>query len=393
MEQTLEHDKGTGAIDSPIDYRTVNVEYLAGATPADLSAYPREGHVPHKDKVPFLNQKKIGACTNYTAAEMMMHRHYRLNGAAATQVPPIVTPRFSYTLCKIEDGLADKTQQGTYVVQPFKVGVKYGFANNDTCQNNADLSFDDYIFHRQIAAIGTAAFTEADLNRIPGYAQVGKNGNVSVPQVLQAFNAQPDGIKFCIPIGNEFWTDKNGVSTYDRAKLLPIRPMTHYVSGHDMWMTDYELEAGTDRLKVFFRNHWSDQWCSTGGFAHDGGDGWFYYDEHPFSEAWVISEIPDKLMAIIKALPAQKDFNHKWSTNLDPGASGADVEALQIALKIVGTFPFNQPVTQYFGNITKAAVMSFQLTYNVTTPQEIASAGGKVGPKTRDALNKIFSHQ
>lgn len=367
---------GFGAIKSPDDYRYVNVLHLAGA-PAEAATMPPSFHIDYS-QVPDLYQRKIGACTCHSGAEIRMHRGIRLTGSLTRY-----SPRFSYTLAKIEDGLpAD--EQGTYVNLKFKIGVKYGFATEEVVPNDTTLPFSEYIYFRDVRNMPAAAFENAAEHRIPGYAQVGSFNNVSEAQLKQAIMRAEDGVSICMRTGKEWYTAKDGRISWAAADILPIRKCIVPESGHDVVATGWETEEGTGRCKIFFRNHWSLAWANN-------DTGWFYLDEHPLNEAWIISEIPDPLLAIIKSLPAQKDFTHTWATDIAPGAQNPDVRALQIALKIVGTFPYPQPVTDYFGNITKAAVMAFQSQYKVASPAEIAAANGKLGPKSRTVLNTLFS--
>lgn len=364
------------ALPSPEDYRYINIEHLAAGiaeSPVDLKSF----HIDFS-QVPDLFQRKIGACTNHAYAEMYARRKARLTGQSWKP-----SPRFTYALCKIEDKIADPTEQGTFAVMPLKMGVKYGMCSDATLANDTTLGFDDYIFHRDIRNMPQGAFEEADQNRIPGYAQVGKFNNITAEQLKGAIMQYPDGVKLCLPVGSEWWTAADGTVTWDPAKILPIRKMVTQVSGHDITGTGWEIEDVTNRLKVFFRNHWSLDWANK-------DDGWFYFDQHVLSEAWVITEIPDALLAIVKSLPAEKDFGYQWTQDLKPGAQGEDVKNLQIALKIIGTFPFKQPITNYFGDITRKAVIDFQTEYKVASPEQIAAANGELGPLTRETINKMF---
>lgn len=381
METINEQDMqtmGRGHVPTQPDYRFVNLEHLAGAAP-DVPSFPASYHIDYS-QVPDLFQRKIGACTNHAFAEIAMHRQLRTLGAVRG-----ASPRFTYTLSKIEDKIADTTQQGTYPVMPFKIAVKYGVATEATVPNDTTLDFDSYIYHRSVANMPQAAFTEADGFRIPGYAQVGAFNNVTESQLKQAVMHAQDGVSICMQVGKEWYTSATGIVSWASKDILPIRKVVDPESGHDVTVTGWATEDGTGRCKIFFRNHWSLQWA-------DGDNGWFYLDQHTISEAWIVAEIPDPLLAIIKSLPSQQDFHYTFGLDLPVGATGVDVQNLQIALKILGVFPFPQPVSTYYGNITKAAVMAFQNQYGVASPAEIAAAGGKLGPKTRAALNKIFSH-
>lgn len=367
---------GMGVLRSKEDYRYVNIEHLAGA-PAEASTYPDDISIDYS-QIPDLYQRKIGACTNHGAVEVVMHRELRQKG-----VLELLSPRMSYALSKIEDGIGDLAEQGTFCNMPFKIGVKYGFASDAVVPNDTTLDFNAYIFNRDIKNMPKEAFEDAAKHRIPGYVQVGKWANVTHADLKRALTIGQDGVAILIQVGEEFWTAKDGRTSWAASDLLPIRKCVNAVSGHLITVTRVQVEQETGRLKVHFRNHWSKFWA-------DNDNGWFYYDEHPILEAWMPSEIPDPLLAIIKSLPKQEDFRYQWTKDLDFGAQGEDVRNLQIALKIVGTFPFNQPVTNYYGDVTRRAVVKFQVQYKVATPAEITAAAGKFGPKSREALNRIF---
>ena len=382
-----------GALRTPPDYRQVTLEHISGAAPAPTLT---SIHIDDS-KLPDFFQRTIGACQNHAYAEILTHREQRLNPNTTF----VASPRFTYTMSKIEDGVGIENQ-GTYAVQPFKEGVKYGCCSEATLANDTTLPYLAYIFNGSVQGVPQACFTEADLHRIPGYVQVGSEDNVTAAQLVQALQDPDgqDGIAIMMALGAEWYTDANGNGSWAKGKIIPIRKVVTAIDDHIVRCNGIEQEAGTGRWKVFFRNHWSKNWASTSGIEGgtqpqdlDGDIGWFYLDQHVIVEAWIVREIPDALLAIIKSLPNQKDFSHVWSTNLNVGATGADVQALQIALKIAGTFPFNQPVTTYYGQITATAVMAFQTKYAVASAASILAAGGNMGEMTRAALNKMFSHQ
>lgn len=386
-----------GRVKSPDDYRYINLEHLAGAAPASLAAFPQSFHIDGMSAVPDMYQRQIGACTNFTAAEHFTHRFNRIAGAV---VPPR-SPRFLYALSKMNDGITDKTNQATFPVMPFKIGVMFGVASQLTVHEDTTLPYESYIFDGVAGSIGEAAFTEAEKFRIPGYVQVGQFNSISPLALIQALLQNPqDGVSICMPVGTEWYTAIGGMTSWQNSKVIPIRKVITQLDGHCVFATGYEIEAGTGRVKIYFRNHWSLNWASTSGIEGgkqpadiDGDNGWFYIDQHTLEEAWMTSEIPDALLAIVKSLPAQKDFSYTWNTDLAVGSQGPDVQALQIALKIAGTFPFTQAVTNYFGNITAQAVIAFQTKYGVADPATIAASHGRVGAMTRATLNKMFAHQ
>lgn len=77
-----------------------------------------------------------------------------------------------------------------------------------------------------------------------------------------------------------------------------------------------------------------------------------------------------------------------FNINLSVGNSGYDVRRLQQFLAEGGYF--TDTATGYFGNITKEAVISFQLANNVIADRTSPGAGN-FGPNTRAAANKIIA--
>jgi peptidoglycan hydrolase-like protein with peptidoglycan-binding domain len=69
-----------------------------------------------------------------------------------------------------------------------------------------------------------------------------------------------------------------------------------------------------------------------------------------------------------------------FTRSLSVGMSGGDVTGLQTILQAHGYF--NNAITGYFGNITKAALQKFQSDHGL-------EAVGVVGPKTRALLNQL----
>lgn len=77
-------------------------------------------------------------------------------------------------------------------------------------------------------------------------------------------------------------------------------------------------------------------------------------------------------------------FHYTFNNQMDFGAVGADVVALQKALKLQECFPSYVPATGLFGLITKQSVQKFQKKYGL---EQV----GRVGPKTLAKLNALYS--
>jgi len=78
-----------------------------------------------------------------------------------------------------------------------------------------------------------------------------------------------------------------------------------------------------------------------------------------------------------------------FNKDLQFGQKNDDITALQNILKFNGMFPTNAESTGYFGAITKEGVQKFQIQWGIVSPED--AGYGRVGPKTRTILNRLFS--
>ena len=80
-----------------------------------------------------------------------------------------------------------------------------------------------------------------------------------------------------------------------------------------------------------------------------------------------------------------------FNTILEYGQRDPEVMRLQSLLQARGFFPANQPITNYYGNITARAVYQMQVKYAVDTMSELNSLKGKrVGKKTLLKINALL---
>ena len=83
------------------------------------------------------------------------------------------------------------------------------------------------------------------------------------------------------------------------------------------------------------------------------------------------------------------NFHHTFTIDLFKGMTSPEVEKLQTALQLEKCFPESIKPTQYFGDITLAAVKKFQVKYGIANWMSLGY--GRCGPKTRAKLNSLFS--
>ena len=355
----------TGGIPSPKDYRDVALSSVVVPI-----ALPDSYEVDVKD-IPIWNQRKLGACVGHAGAKYKQE----LDKEDTKTVIPL-SARFLYSICKAQDGCPG---EGTYPRVSMAALMDYGCATEATIVNDTTLDHETYVYNRQIANIPMAAIEEAKKYKISSYAAVDISKNGIKSAVFQAF-----GCSMLVRVGNEWYTDTEGNITWDASKILPVRPPNPITSGHQIYVYKYET-VGND-LKVYFINSWSDQW----GLA---GKGWFWLSQYlPFiDEAWTAIDIPQDLLDNVNNLPKPGDFKHNFLTTLKLGQTSDEVRALQIALKIDGSFKYPY-ITGFYGNITAKAVLDFQLKYvSLNWYEKYILAGNLVGPKTLSVLNQKFN--
>lgn len=287
-----------------------------------------------------------------------------------------LSPRFVYSVCKAVDGWSG---EGTYPRLSLKVLKDYGCATEETVPNNSSLPHEEYVYYRDINKIPKEAFKEAETAKIESYASVD-----ITPSGIKTAISQSEGCSMLVMVGNEWYTDKNGLNTWDKNRILPIKPPKVIISGHQIYAYGYETVG--DDFKIHFINSWSSDWA-------DGGKGWFWWSEYKnfITEAWTAIDIPNELLEQAQNLPSEEEFKYNFKNVITYGQKSEDVRALQTALKILGFFKYPE-ITGYYGPITAKAVYDFQVKYNVASFWELYFLrGNRVGPKTRAMLNNLFN--
>jgi hypothetical protein len=177
-------------------------------------------------------------------------------------------------------------------------------------------------------------------------------------------------IVFLVRIGDEFWTDKNGHSSWNEADILPLRTPTQVVSGH------FIVGGAYDENYIYFGNWWSDSW---------GRKGYGYFGENYLPQITEVGTVVDDVSKVTVPL-------YNWTRDLNLGMSGSDVKALQQWLNANGypVAPAGHPgsagnETDYYGIATTHAVAQFQ------TDHGIKPTKGYFGPITRDYIKKNYS--
>lgn len=132
---------------------------------------------------------------------------------------------------------------------------------------------------------------------------------------------------------------------------------------------------------ICFLNSW-------GGAVGENGQQWLTEDYFNASPAPIL----EVWTHVYNQNPPTTGFTHNFATNIKYGDNSGEVVALQTALQLQGFFPSTLPATGYFGTITSAAVLAFQVHYKVAPMSELLSLNGKlVGVATRGQLNSLYN--
>lgn len=367
-----------GGIKSPYDYRDVPFAAVAAGIP---EVVPDTYFPSFFRKLPVWNQRKIGACVGHAWGKTRQKSEFQEKG----QIIPL-SARFLYALAKSIDGLPGDV--GTYPRVVAKILKDKGICTEGTLANDTTLTFDQYV---DVSQIPQSAYDEAKQYAIGGYGFANINAD-EIKKAIWYAGEQRKDIVMLVRVGKEWWTDRNGNVSWNATDLLPIRPPQTVVSGHEIYPLAYETVNG--RLKIWFINSWTENWA-------DQGMGWFYFDEYQkfIDEVMTAVDLPDNWQEQINNLPPANQFKHNFVSDIVFGEQDDEVKALQTALMIDGEFNkdlyaklLGQNQLGYYGEITRQAVLNFQLKYKVASLGELfILRGRKVGPKTRLALNNLFN--
>lgn len=346
--------KNTGGIKSPLDVRDYQLNLIAGTA---ITTLP-QSCIIDVTKLPVDMQNQLGACVGHAAEKAQQKNELQESGKIVN-----LSPRFVYAICKCLDGIQD---QGTYPRLAAQVMHDYGVSTETTVPNNTLLDHETYVYQRKLENIPQSAYTEATKYKVAGYAfsPITEDG---IKQAIYYSNVKRQGTIMLLEVGDTFWTDVSGNSTWDASKILPIRPPTTITSGHEVMPYGYEYVNG--RLKIHFFNSWSIAWA-------DSGKGWFWFDvwQKYIQEILTFIDIDD--------VPAKT-----FTKDLFYGMTDPEVLSLQKLLNKMGftvaTSGTGSPgkETSYFGALTQNAVKKLQIAYKISPVQ------GYVGVLTRQVLN------
>ena len=371
MEPTLDELRlGTGAFKSPEDPH--DWTFASAGVP---TAVPDSCFLDTAWMVASM-QSHVGCCVGCSFEEAVRQIVYLATGIAHNPgTPEELSWRFVYAMCKALEGTPGYAQfgrtggsnDGTYPALAAQVIRKYGVPLAKYCPNDTSLSVDDFCYGRVLANIPQVAIADAATRK----SGADLTDPVTIDGIKQAINyakANKGGVAILREIGDSYWKDVNGVSTYDKTRILPIRPPTTIISGHEEFLTGYDLEPGTGRVRIYWLNHWSPDWA-------DNGRGWEYAD------VWLPYIV--EMRVVVPAIPVVSTFKYSFTKDLQKGDKGPDVVALQHVLTLEGCFDYPS-FTGNYGDITVAGVTKLQEKYaaEILTPAGLTHGTGTVGDHT-----------
>ena len=125
------------------------------------------------------------------------------------------------------------------------------------------------------------------------------------------------------------------------------------------------------------------------GFINSWGKGVGEQGIQWLGEEWFTTRHITQAWTHIYSPVVPPSFHYNFVVNLKYGTTHVDIQGLQTALQFEGFFPKNVPTTQYYGELTRKAVLAFRVKYGISSSTD--PMGKSCGPLTRAKLNNIFS--
>lgn len=354
----------SGAIKSPYDARDhLYSEVGYGSAPFDWNAgYDVEVDVGHKlgigvCKFPIKNQGISGSCggqsESYLGATLSAFFDNRYDEKSA---------KFSYAPVAQSGG-------GSTGRDLASRAINAGWGSESLTRSYENGQPPSETFMEAASDITYEAIQSAKLDKAISYALV----NLDIESVAQAARDNK-GVRIGIVGSN----NKTWLSAFPKPPIDGENFWYH-------WVTVGKAKLIDGKKYVGFSNSW-------GVSAGDNGWQWIgedYFTQHLANNPYGNIPLFEARTYLFNPNNVPASFHHTFNVDMQFGMSGSEVQYLQTALQVNGCFPSNIAPTLYFGNVTKTAVQKFQTKYGISIP---GSAGyGRCGPKTRAALNALYS--
>lgn len=355
-----------GALPSPTDTRDHQWKEVAfGSAPFDWSVgYDVEHELSAvlntvDFKLPVKNQGQSGSCGGQAEASLGEVK-------AAFQRASFVekSAKFPYAQVFAQGGgSADRDLSD--------VAIKQGWAHEPLCPSYKNGQPPSEMFMERPQDITQAARDSAAIDHAVSYANV----DIDIDTIAQAIR-DSKGVRLGIVGAN------NG--TYLNAH--PVAPKDGDVFWYH-WVAAFKARLYNGEKEIGFLNSWG---------TNCGEKGWQWLNQDHFTRILTTSPHGRVVWAarttLYNPVVLPTSFHHTFAQQLDFGASGPEVQALQTVLQMDGEFPTNVKTTQYFGNLTRTALQKFQARYGIAAGGTPYTTGyGRVGPRTIMQLNKLFA--
>ncbi len=230
--------KKTGGKERPQDKK----DYLLGAVQVSETI----PDVFMQDKawgLPLVYQGKRPACGAHAGVALKMLLDDYESGER------YYTPRFTWVDIKTFDGYA--FEDGTDMRSILKSLQSAGALDFNSLGN--DVTLPDPVYG-SANAVTKDMRTQANPRVIGNY---GFTNNPSLSQIKQAIYKNK-GVLLLMRVGDEFWTAKNGKTSWLEKDILPLRPPTTGLSGHFVMAHSYDANY------IYFVNSFSKDWGRKG---------------------------------------------------------------------------------------------------------------------------------
>ena len=243
--------------------------------------------------------------------------------------------------------------------------VKAGIAAEALCPSYDNGQPPSEAFMERAADISEAARADAKTDEALSYAMV----NGSIDDHAQALAANHGNILLIRGSNNGTW-----------GSFEPQPPKAgESIWAH--WIMGAKALLVNGVKKIIFPNSWG---------KNVGHDGWQSIGEEYFN-----AQIPNVGPAILYGWThlfnpnVVTGFHYVFTRDIVMGESSQEVTMLQAALQQDGCFPAGIKPTLFYGDITRQAVLKFQIKYGID-PQGLN--GTRVGPHTRAKLNELYGN-
>lgn len=343
---TAQNPFGTGALRNVPDTRDIHIAAVQAPVvippsyKTDLSMFSIQ------------NQLQLGTCVGQWLRLSAQYYWYKIGN-----INPTFSARSVEARIKLVDGLPN--DQGTTPTAGAKVLTTDGIATNLVVTDNNTLPWAQYIAPLDAATVaGMAQY------KLPGYVFVPVD-QISIQQAIYQ-----NGI-----VGMTASIDSNWF-------VGIIKKVISSIGNHRFTAFGYDADG------FFCQNSWGVGWVAQFlNKAFPLGDFYFLWSDYSSDVfdviAFPLTEIPAPVLDNAKSL----DYVFS-NVPIKQGQTGAVVLQLQNRLDKEGFWPVGIAKTGYYGPVTAAAVLRYQLKNNVDTVANLQLLDGRqVGPKTIAILN------